>query len=79
MERYNSYKDSGVKWFGKIPNHWQVMHLRNFLTIFSEKGYGSSQLLSVTREKGVIKRDRDNKEENHNFVPDDLSGYKHLR
>ena len=46
--------------------------------MFSEKGYGNSQLLSVTREKGVILRDKENKEENHNFVPDDLSGYKHL-
>lgn len=78
MQRYDSYKDSGVKWLGEIPGHWEVKHLRNFLTIFSEKGYGNSQLLSVTREKGVILRDRDNKEENHNYVPDDLSGYKHL-
>lgn len=78
MERYDSYKDSGVKWLGEIPSHWEKKHLRNFLTLFSEKGYGNSQLLSVTREKGVILRDKENKEENHNYVPDDLSGYKHL-
>lgn len=78
MEKYSSYKDSGVKWLGEIPSHWELRHLRNFLTIFSEKGYGDSQLLSVTRERGVILRDKENKEENHNFVPDDLSGYKHL-
>lgn len=78
MERYNEYKDSGVQWLGEIPCHWELKHLRNFLTIFSEKGHGDKQLLSVTREKGVILRDKDNKEENRNFVPDDLSGYKHL-
>ena len=78
MNRYDSYEDSGVKWLGEIPSHWEVKHLRNFLTLFSEKGFGDRQLLSVTREKGVILRDKDNKEENHNFVPDDLSGYKHL-
>lgn len=78
MERYKEYKDSGVKWLGKIPSHWEVKHLRNFLTMFSEKGFGDSQLLSVTREKGVILRDKENKEENHNYVPDDLNGYKHL-
>ena len=22
MERYDSYKDSGVKWLGEIPSHW---------------------------------------------------------
>ena len=78
MEKYSEYKDSGIQSIGKIPNHWEVRHLRNFLTLFSEKGFGHSQLLSVTREKGVIVRDKENKEENHNFVPDDLSGYKHL-
>lgn len=78
MEKYSSYKDSGVQWLGQIPSHWEVKHLRNFLTLFSEKGFGHAQLLSVTREKGVILRDKDDKEENHNYVPDDLSGYKHL-
>lgn len=78
MERYKEYKDSGVKWLGMIPSHWKVLHLRNFLTIFSEKGYKNSQLLSVTREKGVILRDKNNKDENHNYVPDDLSCYKHI-
>lgn len=78
MEKYSSYKDSGVKWLGDIPSHWELKHLRNFLTLFSEKGFGHSQLLSVTREKGVILRNKDDKEENHNFVPDDLNGYKHL-
>lgn len=78
MERYSEYKDSGVQWLGEIPSHWELLHLRNFLTLFSEKGFPDSQLLSVTREKGVILRDKDNKEENHNYVPEDLSGYKHL-
>lgn len=78
MERYSEYKDSGVQWLGEIPNHWKLLHLRNFLTLFSEKGFPDSPLLSVTREKGVILRDKDNKEENHNYVPEDLSGYKHL-
>ena len=24
MERYDSYKDSGVKWVGEIPSHWNL-------------------------------------------------------
>jgi len=63
---------------GPIPEHWEMHKLGHFLTLFSEKGFPDAQLLSVTREQGVILRERDNKEENHNFVPDDLSGYKHL-
>ena len=78
MQRYSSYKDSGVSWIGDIPEHWEVKQLRSFLTLFSEKGHGDAQLLSVTREQGVIERDKEDKEENHNFVPDDLSGYKYI-
>ncbi len=78
MERYSSYKDSGVSWIGDIPEHWEVKQLRSFLTLFSEKGHGDAQLLSVTREQGVIERDKEDQEENHNYVPDDLSGYKYI-
>lgn len=69
-------KPSGINWIDEIPEHWKVKSLRNFLTITSEKGYPEEQLLSVVREQGVIIRNVDSKEENHNFVPDDLSGYK---
>lgn len=71
-------KDSGISWIGEIPEHWEVKQLRSFLTLFTEKGHGDAQLLSVTREQGVIERDKEDKEENHNFVPDDLSGYKYI-
>ena len=71
-------KDSGISWIGEIPEHWEVKQLRSFLTLFTEKGHGDAQLLSVTREQGDIERDKDDKDENHNFVPDDLSGYKYI-
>ena len=71
-------KDSSISWIGMIPEHWEMKQLRSFLSLFTEKGHGDAQLLSVTREQGVILRDKDNKEENHNFVPEDLSGYKYI-
>ena len=79
MERYSEYKDSGVQWIGMVPDHWEIKQLRSFLALFSEKGHGDAQLLSVTREQGVIERDKESKEENHNFVPEDLSGYKYIQ
>ena len=38
-----------------------------------------AQLLSVTREEGVIERNVESKEENHNYIPDDLSNYKYVQ
>lgn len=29
MERYSEYKDSGVKWLGEIPSHWEVMPIKH--------------------------------------------------
>lgn len=69
-------KPSGINWIGEIPEHWKIKSLRNFIKIMSDKGHPDEQLLSVVREQGVIIRNVESKEENHNFVPDDLSGYK---
>lgn len=76
MKRYAKYKDSGISWIGDVPEHWTVSSLRKHLRFISDKGHPNEQLLSVTREQGVIIRNVESKEENHNFIPDDLSGYK---
>ena len=76
MKRYDSYKTSNVSWIGDVPTHWVSSQLRGYLRLVSDKGHPEKQLLSVTREQGVIIRNVDSKEENHNFIPDDLSGYK---
>ena len=31
MERYERYKDSGVKWIGEIPSHWEVVRLKSVI------------------------------------------------
>lgn len=72
-------KYSGVKWLGDIPAHWKITKLRQILHPVSEKNHPEFPLLSVVREQGVILRDVVDKEANHNFIPDDLSGYKVVR
>ncbi|MEQ5149555.1 restriction endonuclease subunit S [Providencia stuartii] len=71
-------KDSGVDWIGKIPAHWNLVKLGSCLSPVSVKNSPELPLLSITREQGVIERDVDDQESNHNFIPDDLSGYKKL-
>lgn len=72
-------KDSGVEWLGEIPQEWEIKRLRQILSPISIKNRPDLPLLSVVRERGVIIRDIEDKESNHNFIPDDLSGYKVLR
>ena len=50
MNRYPSYKPSGVKWLGEIPSHWEVKRLASYFTErrvkVSDKEY---EPLSVTK------------------------------
>lgn len=73
------FKDSGVEWLGEVPEHWEVSTLGKILLPISEKNRPDLPLLSITRELGVIERDIEDQESNHNFIPDDLSNYKVLR
>lgn len=69
-------KDSGVRWLGQIPAHWKTIKLRQILHPVSIKNCPDLPLLSVVREKGIIIRDVEDKESNHNYIPDDLKNYK---
>lgn len=42
MEKYSSYKDSGVKWLGEIPSHWDVISLKHLANISSGSTPSSS-------------------------------------
>lgn len=61
MERYREYKDSGVKWLGEIPSHWEVFRNKD---IFHEckksvgKNSNNYTLLSLSK-KGVVIRNMD--------------------
>ena len=50
MERYSEYRDSGVKWLGEIPSHWEVKRLGSYFSErhvkVSDKDYAP---LSVTK------------------------------
>ena len=64
MERYSEYKDSGVKWLGEIPSHWEMLALKYILRLKKEvvgKSADQFDLLSLTL-KGVVKRDMNNPE-----------------
>ena len=79
LRTYPDYKPSGVEWLGDVPAHWEVRKLRQILRIETDRNRPDLPLLSVVREKGVVIRDVSNKEENHNFIPDDLTNYKVVR
>lgn len=39
MKKYEQYKDSGVKWIGEIPSHWQLIPLKYNLSLKGRIGW----------------------------------------
>ena len=54
MERYSEYKDSGVKWLGEIPSHWELRKMKYTFDERSQKGFPNEPLLAATQNHGVI-------------------------
>lgn len=54
---YPAYRDSGVEWLGKVPDHWLVRRNGGLFSERSETGYGSLPILEVSIHEGVRIRD----------------------
>lgn len=76
LKQYPKTKDSGFEWLQQVPEHWELKKLRTVLKPNNRRNRQDLPLLSVVREKGIILRNVENKEENNNYIPDDLSNYK---
>ena len=35
MKKYDAYKDSGVKWIGEVPEHWEITPLKFCFNVLS--------------------------------------------
>ena len=54
MGQYNSYKDSGFDWIGKIPSHWGLLKSKYlWRESFSVSQTGKEDLLSVSQYDGI--------------------------
>lgn len=70
MQRYDTYKDSGVKWLGEIPEHWEVIKSKYlWKESFSISENGNEELLSVSQYGGITPAKGDSRSES-------LKGYK---
>lgn len=45
--KYEKYKDSGVEWIGKIPEHWEVTRLKNLIEVHYSGVWGNESDESI--------------------------------
>lgn len=63
MERYDSYKDSGVKWLGQIPRHWEMKRWRFLMAENTKKNSDRRVRLQLQFRYGDIVRKANQSEE----------------
>ena len=52
---YPAYKDSGIEWLGKVPEHWERRRLKTLLRVVDRRSStGAETLLSLRRDHGVV-------------------------
>lgn len=57
LKPYPAYKESGVPWLGKVPEHWAVRRAKAvFRCIDVRSTTGGEELLTVSSERGVVPR-----------------------
>ena len=57
LKPYAEYKESGLPWLGKIPNHWIIKRGKAYLTCVDERSKtGKEELLTVSSARGVVPR-----------------------
>ena len=50
MRRCPKYKESGVKWLGKIPAHWKTEKIKHIATLVSEKSTPKTDDIKISPE-----------------------------
>ena len=56
LRPYPAYKDSGVAWLGKVPEHWDVLPNRALFEEVKQRDHSDEQMLSVTITRGVVRQ-----------------------
>lgn len=75
--RYESYKDSGVEWLGKVPTHWEIAPLYSVATEREEPNIGmvEDNLLSLSYGR-IIQKDINT---NDGLLPESFETYQIVR
>lgn len=73
MATYDSYKDSGVKWLGQIPSHWEILPGKAIFRENKVKNSSNSEnfVLSLSYGNIIPKKDI-----NEGLVPENYSAYQ---
>lgn len=50
MKTYAKYIDSGIKWIGQVPKHWEVKRIRHIADIYGRIGYRGYKVTDLVQK-----------------------------
>jgi type I restriction enzyme, S subunit len=56
LKPYPAYRESGLPWIGKVPEHWVINPNRAIFREINDCGHEEAEMLSVTIKKGIIRQ-----------------------
>ena len=57
LQPYPAYRDSGLAWLGKLPEHWEVRRGKTVFQCVDERSEtGTEELLTVSSDRGIVPR-----------------------
>ncbi len=57
LKPYPAYRESGLPWLGKVPEHWKQRRTKFLFRERVQKGFPDEPLLAATQSKGVVRKD----------------------
>jgi type I restriction enzyme S subunit len=53
---YPEYKDSGLPWLGRVPEHWSLLPNRALFAEVKDRDHPDEEMLSVTITRGIVQQ-----------------------
>jgi type I restriction enzyme, S subunit len=57
LKPYPKYRESGLPWLGKVPEHWEQRRTKFLFRERVQKGFPDEPLLAATQSKGVVRKE----------------------
>jgi len=57
LKPYPEYKDSGLPWLGRVPDHWDMTRMKHLFRERNVRAHPNEPLLAATQTKGVVRKE----------------------
>lgn len=73
MDKYQSYKPSGIEWIGEIPEHWDLLKIKNLYNFIKGSGITKSDIDENGLNECILYGELYTRFKEFNVIPNDFS------